>query len=70
MIEEVVNKSESTLKLKDEEFLLVIDLFLLQPKLKLQVNGNECGPDIKLLLLQCNPDPVVKEIARSPVIQG
>ena len=37
MIEQVVNASNSTIELQDEQFLVVVDLLVFRPELDLQV---------------------------------
>ena len=37
MIEEVVNASNATIPLQDEQFLVVVDLLVFRPELDLQV---------------------------------
>jgi len=41
LISEVVNASNETIPLKDEEFVLVVDLFIVRPELHLEVTGLE-----------------------------
>jgi len=39
MLEEVIMASNETLFLDDEQFILVVDLFIFRPELQLQVTG-------------------------------
>ena len=41
LIGQVVNASDATLVLQDEEFVLVVDLFIIRPELHLEVTGLE-----------------------------
>ena len=41
LIGQVVNASDETLVLQDEEFVLVVDLFIIRPELHLEVTGLE-----------------------------
>ena len=41
LIGQVVNASDETIVLQDEEFVLVLDLFIIRPELHLEVTGLE-----------------------------
>ena len=41
LIGQVVNASDETIVLQDEEFVLVVDLFIIRPELHLEVTGLE-----------------------------
>ena len=52
MIEQVVNASNSTIELQDEQFLVVVDLLVFRPELDLQVQ-----PTVRLFTgLSCSGD--------------
>ena len=53
MIAQVVNASNSTILLADEQFLVVVDLLVFRPELDLQVKT--VRPEVGLLHQKCRP---------------
>ena len=48
MLSEVIAASNETLFLEDEQYVLVVDLFIFRPELQLQVTGDSCNNDSDL----------------------